>query len=138
MLIAHGDGPWVKVQPYYLATSGYDHEAPDGPPVWIERSKLDGWATANTAAWRQFPLQATGANGPASTVTLTFARAELDALDGRDRAVDDRGQHWWRIEIGTEDGRSARGWVSQTHPNTAWESPWPGRALASWTPRTSL
>jgi hypothetical protein len=116
------EGRWVKVQPHYHSTVGFPHDAPDGPPVWIERTAL-AQATATTPAWSTFPLHAQATAEPVSR-PQQWTRAELDAFDERARAVDDKGLHWWCIPVDTDDGRGRGGWVAQDHPGTAWESPW--------------
>ncbi|AIF47074.1 transglycosylase SLT domain-containing protein [Dyella japonica] len=127
------EGHWVKVQPYGRPTPNLPIDQPDGPPVWIERTQL-ATVTATTPAWSRFPLQPAD-NGPVNALAVTYTRAALDALDGADRASDDQGHHWWRIEIGTTDGRAARGWVRDTHTGTTWESSWawPGFELVDAT-----
>ncbi|QAU24624.1 lytic transglycosylase domain-containing protein [Dyella sp. M7H15-1] len=117
------DGPWVKVQPMYRSPWGHHDIERDGSPVWIERDKL-AQVTATTPAWSRFPLQVNAANGPTSDFIETHTRAELEGLDGRDRAVDDQGHRWWRFDVGTADGKSTTGWLSQNHPGSEWVSPW--------------
>lgn len=128
------EGRWVKVQPYHREiVAGIPWERKDGAPVWIERERL-AQASADTLAWSRFPLEHAD-TGPANGLAITYPRAALDALDGRDRATDDQGHHWWRIECGTDDHRTVRGWVSDQHPDTTWESPWawPGFELVDAT-----
>jgi len=114
-------GPWVQVQPRYLEDIFVEN---DGPPVWIRRDDLSG-ATARTPAWGRFPLQLQAAAAPANGMALIYSRAQLDALDARDKTVNDQGVHWWQLTFPTSDGESTMGWVCEAnHPGTSWESPW--------------
>lgn len=116
-------GPWVKVQPRYLESTAA-LIGPDGPPVWIEREEL-ATAVATTPAWSQFPLSLQKVAAPANGFTQVFSRGQLDGLSARNKAIDDKGTRWWRVQFGTTDGHPASGWVCEkNHPGTGWQSPW--------------
>ncbi|SIN83113.1 hypothetical protein [Paraburkholderia phenazinium] len=124
------NGPWAKVQ---VAThhSAHGHTQAHSPstqqsdPVWVERSAIASAATEAIKSWKNFPLQVSNANSPSASFQNVLSRVQLDSFDSADRACDDKGVHWWRIQIGTGKGNGATGWVCEkNHPHTEWQSPW--------------
>lgn len=119
-------GCWMKVQPRTQSADKvfirnyYD-------PVWIRRDDEKNLTSPNgLKAWSHFPLQLKAVADPANGTAFTMPHAQLDSVDAKySLATDDKGVTWWRIEYGTADNKSARGWVcAKDHPGTSWESPW--------------
>jgi len=95
----------------------------DGSPIWMDRHDVHN--PAGKSAWCQFPLQTDQTNTPTAAQPRTIAKAVLDKLAEGRKASDDQGTKWWNIDVGSENGHSARGWVcEQNHPQTRWQSPW--------------
>jgi predicted chitinase len=124
-------GPWVQVQPWINSPSGQAQQYQT--TFWIARSNLSRLDSPNgLSAWKSFPLQMSRAGSPVNSDQVAYPRAELNSLDDGNVAVDDKGVTWWRLEVGTGEGRSDTGWVcggtqsdgSGNQPGTHWESPW--------------
>jgi hypothetical protein len=117
-------GIWAKVQtrkPDAHAQGGF---GPLNSAIWIERSKL-GSPSVGLPAWTGFPMRVTDIKDPANGFSLVLARAQLEGLEERSKAIDDQGVHWWRVSFGTKEGESRFGWVCEKgHPGTQWQSPW--------------
>jgi hypothetical protein len=123
-------GPWVQVQEWI---DSWGKPAPYQGPFWIARSDLSRIdSPSGLSAWKSFPLQMSQAASPVNATQVNYPRAELDSLGEWNVAVDDKGVIWWRLEVDTGSGKSARGWVcggkrsdrGGTHPGTHWESSW--------------
>ncbi|MDC0668033.1 SH3 domain-containing protein [Nannocystis radixulma] len=102
-----------------------------GPPVWIERSALGengqrAQAGGTLQGWSTFPLQVANAKAPEVTFSHVRSRSELEKTKADDRAVDDKGKKWWRVDLGaTSRSRSTTGWVCEEgHAKVSWQSPW--------------
>ncbi|CAD6556673.1 hypothetical protein LMG27952_06166 [Paraburkholderia hiiakae] len=124
-------GPWIQVQPWINSPSGHPQQYQS--PVWIARSGLSRLDSPNgLQAWKSFPLQLNQASSPVNADLVTYPSAQLNALGNGNVAVDDKGVTWWRLEVGTDSGQSALGWVcggkqsdgGGIHPGTQWASPW--------------
>jgi len=95
----------------------------DGSPIWMDRHDVHN--PAGKSAWCQFPLQTDQTSTPTAAQPRTIAKAVLDKLAEGRKASDDQGTKWWNIDVGSENGHSARGWVCEkNHPQTRWQSPW--------------
>jgi hypothetical protein len=132
-----GKGRWAKVQPTRIAVQpsahghghgGHSHQAsgtPVGSPLWVERRYAGTVVGERVPAWADFPLKVANATEPAVAFQQVYARAQLDQSSSIDRAMDDQGGQWWKIEAGDSDGRTLSGWVCEKgHPDTQWQSPW--------------
>jgi hypothetical protein len=135
-----GTGPWRQVQPTKVTAAphpskGHPHPKPVkakvGEPIWVDRD-LAGQVVSDAGGgkgivqgWTQFPLQLSNAKlAPASFMDV-FTPSELTRLDADQKAVDDKGVKWWKIQIGTGSGQSVEGWVcDKGHPQTERQSPW--------------
>jgi len=93
--------------------------------LWIERARLATAAAgtplaSDVPAWNAYPLRAGNLTTAASKLPRVIARVELDALESKSIATDDKGDRWWWVSTD-----QASGWVAQKdHPLTHWESPW--------------
>ncbi|TWI04673.1 putative chitinase [Luteimonas cucumeris] len=132
-------GDWAKVQ--QLATTPAPtkknpnavKQTPTGEALWVQRTVLGvNGQRASTAgelqAWKQFPLQSGGANGPQATYLRVAAIKTLKRT-----ATDDKGVRWWEIDVDTPDANgNTLGWACETgHLQSPWE--WPGFEIVSET-----
>ncbi|KAB0641027.1 lytic transglycosylase domain-containing protein [Burkholderia stagnalis] len=116
-------GPWIQIQTFHVQ---HGIASKVDSPVWIERRNADRLASpVGLAAWWRFPLQLSQVAKPENGSLVTFPRAQLDAIEGDSKAIDDRGVKWWHLRVGTRDGGEAWGWICEKeHPGTRWENPW--------------
>jgi predicted chitinase len=143
-----GDGLWAKVQPTRVtmpppANNDHSHEHPktpkakpietsEGAPVWVERGFAGKTTTVELKAWRDFPLQVSNAKAPPAAFDEVYSRGELNKLGAEAKAQDDKQVNWWKVTVGTADGKSREGWICATDAlhakwHSAWE--WPGFQL---------
>ncbi|QBH01336.1 lytic transglycosylase domain-containing protein [Xanthomonas oryzae] len=128
-------GRWVKVQPMKPAPApkgapGAGKKAAsklvaEGEPVWVERTNLASLGSNGGQGWKSFPLDVSKASGDAVGFIYAQARGTLEAKPETQRAQDAQGVHWWRMELGTADGKALTGWVCEKNqPQVSWMSPW--------------
>lgn len=129
------NGCWTKVQPVRVTTPApsphHPHSHPhrieqnEGPQLWVDSALVGKVTSAVLKGWSDFPLQTSNVHGPAAGFRDVFSRNELNKLGTTASAVDDKGVHWWRIEVGTREGGSRGGWVCESgHPLVQWRSSW--------------
>jgi GH24 family phage-related lysozyme (muramidase) len=133
---------WVKVQPKIVtiphpapAAPGARRHQPapietaDGPPLWVDASLANTTTTTAIKGWTAFPLQLANAKGPGADFREVFRRADLDKSGAACNAIDDKGNRWRYISIGTKDGSTREGWVCESDKEpvricSSWD--WPG------------
>lgn len=123
-------GPWIQVQPWISGSSGHAQKYQGA--VWIQRRDLARLDSPNgLSAWKSFPLSVGRASSPVNPDLVVYPRAELNSLGDGNVAVDENGVTWWRIEVGTDSGQVATGWIcggksdgTGNQAGTRWESPW--------------
>jgi lysozyme family protein len=128
-----GSGRWTKVQPTKIVTTQPTHlhpkatttRTPDGKAFWVEHDQSGTVVSGTVQGWAEFPLQPSNTTIATTSFMDVFTPAELTRLDAEDKAVDDKGIKWWKIEVGTGTGTSGSGWVCGTgHFQSPWA--WPG------------
>ncbi|CAR51467.1 SH3 domain-containing protein [Burkholderia cenocepacia] len=127
---ADAKGKWVKVQPKTAApVHGGRHTKPvfndAGAPVWVDSSLANTTTTAIAPGWKDFPLSFSNAKGPGADFRDVFRSVDLEKNGPGSIAKDDKGRHWYYVEIGTKDGSTRNGWVcEQDHPLVRMCGPW--------------
>nr|WP_228482200.1 peptidoglycan DD-metalloendopeptidase family protein [Lysobacter sp. H21R4] len=105
---------------------------PSGGAVWVERGMLgEGplMTGRSLEAWSAFPLSTSDTKGPEAAVPRVFAVKSLQEI-----ATDADGTRWWRVVVGTVDGKGRSGWArekgqAQVRLCTPWD--WPGFELVT-------
>ncbi|RQH09898.1 glycoside hydrolase family 19 protein [Paraburkholderia dinghuensis] len=134
---------WVQVRPQPVTPAHNPHgggHQQEPKPVWVEGQLANTTTTAVVKGWTNFPLSFSNAKGQGADFRDVFRRVDLNKLGAGNLAIDDKGNHWWNITIGSKDGSARQGWVCEdNHPLTRMCGPWdwPGFELvdnSSFTP----